>query len=300
MRSWNNNVDNNNNRKKVTKWSLMDSLLDNLFQFQFRRCNPWWTLPPQWLNGVPACCILIAENVLFSSWFTQMVQPSINHSWGMSDKGNGNVGMFPVWHIFTGVHLLDTGQSWSELEVCRTWIRNVLLIVVATPPGEASGKHAAFSSIDKHTEHRRDAVHTDTYTQWVMHKHTELKMLGLRSSQTFPVHFTQIRPLCSNQTKTLKFKDTKLFALMDLSPFGFCPPMYTTMTNHSPVTPTMTTPKRLHVLKNTEHNQLLTISNEKSQYIQVYVLMLCLWWHLNAGIFTRWTYQASSFLKYVF
>ena len=145
-------------------------LVRQFVSISVQKMQPLWTLPPQWLNGVPACCILIAENVLFSSWFTQMVQPSINHSWGMSDKGNGNVGMFPVWHIFTGVHLLDTGQSWSELEVCRTWIRNVLLIVVATPPGEASGKHAAFSSIDKHTEHRRDAVRTDTYTQWVMHK----------------------------------------------------------------------------------------------------------------------------------
>lgn len=267
-----------------------------------QKMQPWWTLPPQWLNGVPACCILIAENILFSSWFTQTVQPAINHSWGMSDNGNGNVGRFPVRHIFTGVHLLDTGQSWSELEVCRTWIWNVLLIVVARAPGEACGKHTASSSIDKHQEHRHDAVHTDTYTQWVIHKHIELKMLGLRSSQnlSFPSISLKYVLFAAIKTKTLKFQDTKLFTPMDLSPFGFCPSVYTTMTNYTPVTPTMTTPKRLHVLKNTEHNQLLIISNEKSQYIQVYVLMLCLWWHLNAGIFTRWTYQASSFFKYVF
>ena len=170
------------------------------------KMQPWWTLPPQWLNGVPACCILIAENILFSSWFTQTVQPAINHSWGMSDNGNGNVGRFPVRHIFTGVHLLDTGQSWSELEVCRTWIWNVLLIVVARAPGEACDKHTASSSIDKHTgtqtwccTHRHIHTVSHTQTHWI-----EDARIALITKLKFPVHFTQIRPLCSNQNKNIK------------------------------------------------------------------------------------------------
>ena len=131
-----------------------------------------------------------------------------------------------------------------------------------------------------------NVVHTDTYTSCESYTNTlswRLNCAHLITILSFPSFSLKCILFAAIKWKHYTGVSSRTSPLSVL----FSPPMYTTWNNHTQDTPAVISPRRLPIFKNTEDNQLLTISNGKSQYIQGCVLMLYLWWHLNAGIFTK-------------